>query len=45
MEKVCNKQLKEIINKLTKSNYSIYIFDEIKSTNTTLKSMAEQGAK
>ena len=45
MLKESNEQLKLSIEKKLKKNYSIYIFDELKSTNTTLKEMADLGAK
>ncbi|MBQ8615678.1 MAG: biotin--[Clostridia bacterium] len=45
MLKKSNEQLKANIEKNLKGNYDIHIFDEIKSTNTTLKEMAEAGAK
>lgn len=45
MSKKSNEQLKASIEKRLKDDYYIQIFDEVKSTNTTLKEMAEQGAK
>lgn len=45
MLKESNEQLKANIEKNLKGDYNIQIFDEIQSTNTTLKEMAEHGAK
>lgn len=38
------EQLKAEISKNLKTNFNVYVFDEIKSTNTTLKEMADLGA-